>query len=238
MANDKGYSLSAAVYDLIYEWKDYPREANLLRWIIAAKKHSAGNTLLDVACGTGKHLAELKRDFIVEGMDLSEDLLAVAKKRLPDVPLHHGDMTNFSLGRQFDVITCLFSAIGHVLTVENLGKTLHCMSAHVVQGGVVIVEPWFSPAQYHPGSAHASFVDKPEIKIARMNLSEQRGNLSVFDMHHLVADASGVRHFVEHLELAMFTRDEYIHAFEQAGFDVTFDEVGLMGRGLYIGVKR
>lgn len=238
MANDKGYSLSAAVYDLIYEWKDYAREANLLRWIIAAKRQSAGNTLLDVACGTGKHLAELQRDFTVEGMDLSEDLLAIAKHRLPQVPLHHGDMTNFSLGKQFDVITCLFSAIGHVLTVENLNKTLRCMSAHVAQGGVVIIEPWFTPEQYHAGSAHASFVNKPEIKIARMNLSEQRGNLSVFDMHHLVADESGVRHFIEHLELAMFTREEYKAAFEQAGLDVTHDEVGLMGRGLYIGVKR
>src|SRR5512147_1725194 len=123
MANEMGYSLSATVYDLIYEWKDYAREANLLRWIIVAKKRSAGNALLDVACGTGKHLAELKRDFIVEGMDLSEDLLAVAKQRLPAVPLHHGDMTDFSLGKQFNVITCLFSAIGHMLTVENLNKS-------------------------------------------------------------------------------------------------------------------
>jgi ubiquinone/menaquinone biosynthesis C-methylase UbiE len=238
MANDKGYSLSATVYDLIYEWKDYAREANLLRWIIAANKKSAGKALLDVACGTGKHLAELKRDYTVEGMDLSEDLLAVAKQRLPEAPLHHGDMTNFSLGKQFDVITCLFSAIGHVLTVENLNKTLRCMSAHTLQGGVVIVESWFTPEQYHPGTAHASFVNKPEIKIARMNVSEQRGNVSVFDMHHLVADASGVRHFVEHLELAMFARDEYVNAFDQAGLDVTIDETGLMGRVLYIGVKR
>lgn len=238
MANDKGYALSAAVYDLIYEWKDYAREANLLRWIIAAKKKSAGNALLDVACGSGRHLAELQRDFVVEGMDLSEDLLAVAKQRLPDVPLHHGDMTDFSLGQQFDVITCLFSAIGHALTADNLNKTLRCMSAHLVPGGVAIIEPWFTPEQYHAGTAHASFVNKPEIKIARMNLSEQRGNLSVFDMHHLVADAGGVRHFVEHLELAMFTHEEYMQAFAEAGLDVTHDEVGLMGRGLYIGVKR
>ena len=238
MSFDNGYSLSSAVYDLIYEWKDYAREANLLRWIITAKKQSAGNTLLDVACGSGKHLAELRRDFSVEGVDLSAELLKVAKQRLPDVPLHQADMTDFSLGKQFDAVTCLFSAIGHVLTVENLNKALRCMGAHAVTGGVVIVEPWFTPEQYHAGSAHATFVDKPEIKIARMNLSGQRGNLSVFDMHHLVADASGVRHFVEHLELAMFTHDEYMNAFAQAGLDATHDEIGLMGRGLYIGVKR
>ncbi len=232
------YDQMAAVYDLLYEWKDYAREANLLRWIIAAKKRSAGNALLDVACGSGKHLAELRRDFSVEGMDLSEDLLNVARQRLPDVPLHHGDMIDFALGKQFDAITCLFSAIGHVMTVENLNKTLRCMSAHLAPGGVALIEPWFTPEQYHAGTVHASFVNKPEIKIARMNVSEQRENISVFDMHHLVADASGVRHFIEHLELAMFTRAEYVSAFEQAGLDVTFDEMGLMGRGLYVGVRR
>lgn len=238
MVNGMSYDQMAAIYDLLYEWKDYAREANLLRWIIAAKKRSAGNALLDVACGSGKHLAELRRDFSVEGMDLSEDLLSVARQRLPDVPLHHGDMIDFALGKQFDVVTCLFSAIGHVMTVENLNKTLHCMCAHLAPGGIAVIEPWFTPEQYHAGTAHASFVNKPEIKIARMNISEQRGNVSVFDMHHLVADASGVRHFIEHLELAMFTHAEYVSAFEQAGLDVTFDETGLMGRGLYVGVRR
>lgn len=233
------YDQVAAVYDLINaERKDYAREANLLRWIIAAKKKSPGHALLDVACGTGKHLAELRRDFTAEGMDLSEELLAVARQRLPDVPLHRGDMTDFSLGRRFDVITCLFSAIGHVLTVDKLNQTLRCMSAHLMPGGVAIIEPWFTEAQYRTGTLHASLVDRPEIKIARMNVSERRGNISVMDMHHLVADASGVRYFVERLELAMFTRDEFVRAFEQAGLEVTFDEVGLMQRGLYIGVKR
>jgi ubiquinone/menaquinone biosynthesis C-methylase UbiE len=119
------YDQQAAVYDLIYEWKDYAREAAMLRWIIAAKKRSAGNALLDVACGTGKHLAELKTDFTVEGLDLSVGLLTVARRSLPDVPFHHGDMTHFDLGKQFDVVTCLFSAIGHAQTLDNMNAALH-----------------------------------------------------------------------------------------------------------------
>jgi ubiquinone/menaquinone biosynthesis C-methylase UbiE len=231
------YEQAAAVYDLIYEWKDYARESNLLRWIIEANKRSDGNTLLDVACGTGRHLAELQRNFTVEGLDLSESLLAIARRRLPSVAFHHADMTRFELGRRYDVITCLFSAIGYVKTLDKLRDALRCMSAHARPGGLIIVEPWFTPDQYHAGTLHKQFIDKPDVKLARMNLSEVQGNVSIMDLHHLVADASGVRHFVERLEMGLFTQQEYLDAFMQAGLDATFDEYGLMGRGLYIGAK-
>jgi len=231
------YDQMAAVYDLVYEWKDYAREAVLLRWIIAAKKRGAGNTLLDVACGTGKHLSELQRDFTVEGLDLSLDLLAVAKQRLPEIAFHAGDMTDFNLGKQFDVITCLFSAIGHVKTLDGLNSAARCMSAHAKSGGLVIVEPWLTPDEYHADSIHKLFIDKPDIKLARMNVSELQGNLSVMDLHHLVGTTDSVQYFVERLEMGLFTQQEYLDAFKRNDLDVTFDDYGLMGRGLYIGVK-
>jgi len=232
------YDDMAAVYDLAYEAKDYPREAAMLRWIIAAKKRSSGNTLLDVACGTGKHMAELQRDFAVQGLDLSTALLAVAQRRLLDVTFHLGDMSAFNLGAQFDVVTCLFSAIGHVETVEKLNATLRCFSSHARPGGVVIVEPWFTPEQYHPGAVHRLFIDKPDIKFARMNLSEVQGALSIMALHHLVGTPSGIQHFVERLEMGLFTHQEYLDAFTNASLDVTFDSEGLIGRGLYVGVKK
>ena len=75
--------------------------------------------LLDVACGTGLHLSYLTYRFQVEGLDRDEQLLAIARQRNPEVPLHHADMVDFALGRTFDVVTCLFSAIGYVKTLEN-----------------------------------------------------------------------------------------------------------------------
>ena len=72
--------------------------------------------LLDVACGTGKHLERLAQDHSVEGMDLDAALLELALRRLPGVPLHQADMTSFELGRRFDAVVCLFSSIGYVKT--------------------------------------------------------------------------------------------------------------------------
>ena len=99
------------LYDLFYEWKDYRAEADTLRELIEARNPEAAS-LLDVACGTGTHLVHLRDRFEVAGLDIDPGLLSVAREKLPDVPLHRGDMRDFDLGRQFDVVACLFSSIG------------------------------------------------------------------------------------------------------------------------------
>jgi hypothetical protein len=55
-------------------------------------------------------------------------------------------------------------------------------------------------------------------------------------MHHLVGTvANGVRHVVERHEMGLFAVAEMMAAFEHAGLEVSFDPVGLIGRGLYVG---
>ncbi len=53
-------------------------------------------------------------------------------------------------------------------------------------------------------------------------------------MHHLVGDASGVRHFLDRHELTLFTREEYLDAFAAAGCRVEFLPDGATGRGLFV----
>jgi SAM-dependent methyltransferase len=228
---------SAQYYDAVYSWKDYAGEAERVHELVQARKPGAAN-LLDVACGTGTHLAELRRWYRCEGLDLDAGLLAVARERLPDLPLHQGDMRDFDLGRRFDAVTCLFSSIGYLMTVEALEAAIAAMARHLEPGGVLLVEPWLSPEAVRGPHVSAVFVDEPELKIARVNTFEVDGRTSSFDFHFLVGAPQSVEHFVEHHELALFTREEHLAAFRAAGLDVEHDEEGLMGRGLYIGVKR
>src|ERR687895_895894 len=114
------YTRSAELYDAIYSDKDYAGEARQLHDVIQHLGRSGGRALLDVACGTGVHLSHLRAWYDVEGVELNQAMLAIARRRLPGVSLHQGDMAEFRLPRRFDAITCLFSAIGYVRTVERL----------------------------------------------------------------------------------------------------------------------
>src|SRR5687768_7712999 len=173
------FEKSARFYDAIYAGKDYARAAGHLQALIRARRPRAV-TLLDVGCGTGRHLEHLREQYrSVEGLDLNPDLLAVAKERLPGVDLHCADMASFDLGKKFDVVVCLFSAIAYVETEERMRQSIAAMSRHLARGGLLIVEPWFSPEKYWTGTITANFVDQPDLKIAWMYTSEREVDVSV-----------------------------------------------------------
>lgn len=233
------FSKSARFYDAVYAAadKDYKKEVEIAHHIIQQKKRSPGNTLLEVACGTGLHASIFQKYYQVEGLDLDAEMLAVASQNYPHIPFHQADMAEFDLGKQFDVITCLFSSIGYVKTKTRLQQAIRTMADHLLPGGVLLVEPWFSPEQWKPGRVSALFVDQPDIKVSRMNIGEVDGNLSFFVFHYLVATSEGVEYFTERHELGLFTPEEYLEAFYKAGLEGSHDPEGLDGRGLYIGLK-
>jgi ubiquinone/menaquinone biosynthesis C-methylase UbiE len=228
---------SIPYYDVIYSFKDYQAEAQQLLDIIREHKQSGGKRLLDVACGTGKHLEFMKEAYEVEGLDLSPEMLEIAQKRTPDVLYHHADMIDFDLGKEFDVVLCLFSSIGYAKTLDNLYRTVECMSNHLVGGGVLIIEPWFTPESWNPGTVHAQYVDDPELKIARISISSVEGRMSFFDFHYLIGTPEGVEYFVERHELGLFETNEISGVMKESGLEVIYDDEGLRGRGLFIGRK-
>jgi SAM-dependent methyltransferase len=159
------------------------------------------------------------------------------RERLPGVTVHEGDMTSFDLGRTFDAVTCLFSAIGHARTLEGLQSAVETMARHLEPGGVLAIEPWFWPEQWIARRPHVMTIDEPEFKLVRMNTTWVEGRLAVMDMHHLVGRPEAVEHFVERIELALYTHEEYLEAFRAAGLPAEHDPEGLMGRGLYLGTR-
>ena len=233
------FSESAQYYDELYGelGKDYSVEATKAHKLIQKHKKSKGTLLLDVACGTGIHAAHLSRYYKVEGLDLDSKMLSVARRKHPNIRFTQGDMTSFDLGRQFDVITCLFSSIGYAKTKSKLQKTIKNMNRHLLPGGVLLIEPWFTPEQWNPGRVYTLHVDEPNLNIIRMSHSGQRGNLSVLEFQYLVGTTKGIKHSTEIHILGLFTHKEYLDAFKAAGLSVLHDPKGLDGRGLYIGMK-
>jgi SAM-dependent methyltransferase len=229
------YSRSAELYDLIYADKPFAAEAATIRELVAAR-HPHARTLLDVGCGTGGHLEQLRTHFEVEGVDASPDMIAVAARKLGATPLHVGDLRSFSLPRRFDVITSLFSAIGYVHSTAELDAAIATMARHLAPGGLLLVEPWFTPAQWHPDRVHGNMcVDTPELKIARLCTSSTRDRFAITPMHHLVGTLAGVEHFVETHELFLAETAEIEHAFAAAGLRDVGYIPNVLVRGLWIG---
>jgi dTDP-3-amino-3,4,6-trideoxy-alpha-D-glucopyranose N,N-dimethyltransferase len=217
---DGGYEKSARIYDLLYVGtgiKDYQAETAELRRIIEESCPGA-KTLLDVACGTGAHLAELRQWYEVEGADLSPAMLSVARKRLPGVPLHEADMRTLDLGRSFGAVICLFSSIGYITDPAEMRSAVARLAAHVAPGGVLILDGWVRPDDWRE-----SFRPEPDIAqddealVVRLAFIRREGNITDMDMHHMVQTAEGIDYFVENHRLALTPTEDYVSAVESAG---------------------
>jgi SAM-dependent methyltransferase len=230
------YTRSAAFYDAIHTGKAYADEAAAVHARIQAHLRSGGNALLDVGCGTGRHLAHLHEHYTAEGLDLDEQLLRIARERCPDAAFHHGDMTGFDLGKRFDALTCLFSAIGYVRTEDGLRRAIASFARHLRPGGVAVVEPWLTPEGFKPGMMPRLDVhESAELTVARMGRTEREGDLSAIVFVHMVGYPGGIDHWEDRHVLGLFTHQQMLDAFAAAGLEVVeYDPNGLIGRGLYV----
>lgn len=230
----RSYGRSAEFYDALHEFKDFPSQAVRIRRLI--DEHRPGATsVLDVACGTGRHLALLGADFHRVGTDLSEEMLAIARRDSPRVDFRCQDMMELDVGQKFDVVMCLFSSIGYSKTQANLEKAISAMSGHLAPGGVLLIEPYFTPEQYWEGHLAVNHARIGDSSITWMYVQEKWDSVAHADIHYLAGRPSGVEHWVESHDVGLFTGDQYRSAFTSAGLEVEFRPVGVTGRGIYIG---
>jgi SAM-dependent methyltransferase len=235
------YARSADVYDLLYAAsgiKDYAAEADRLDAIIR-QRNPGPRSLLDVACGTGQHLRFLRERYEVEGVELSPEMIAIARTHLPGVPLRVADMRSLDLGRTFDAVTCLFSSIGYMIEPAELRETVRRFAAHLAPEGVLVFDGWLRPDAWIDGlRPEPEVVSDDTMTAVRLVVGARDGRITDFDMHHLVRTDAGVEYFVEHHRLALTPTDDYVAVIEDSGLEAEVLPDFLPGRDRIVGVKR
>jgi SAM-dependent methyltransferase len=113
--------------------------------------------VLDIACGTGPHLARLAdRGYAMAGLDLSAANVEFLRERLAAkgqrAELVVGDMTDFRLRRPVDAALCMQDSQGHLLTNEQVVAHLRTVGRALRRGGLYIFDrymasSWTDPAR-------------------------------------------------------------------------------------------
>jgi SAM-dependent methyltransferase len=233
MAKAIPYEQSAHLYDLMYVRRDYTTTAEEIH-AIGRELLPDGAELLDVGCGTGRHLEVLGNWYRGEGLDINPTMLELTHARCPQIPLHEADMRTFDLDRSYDVVTCLFSAIGHVETAAAMRKSIERMAAHLRSPGLLIVEPWFTPENFWDGHLAANFQMESDTKLAWMYRQRREDLMAVLDIHYLVGGEGQPEYIRERQDLGLFTPDETKEAFAAVGLEVSYRESEVWNRGLYV----
>jgi SAM-dependent methyltransferase len=163
------------LYQLACAYRDVPAEAGALLAWCAAHYQGAGTvgtgtvrSVLELAAGPAEHARELaRRGLRATALDRSPAMCAYAAAQAKatgvDLDVVEADMRNFRLGttdgaepvgpgRRFDLAVTMLNSACHLFTLDDLIAHLTAVAAHLVPGGLYIVElahpaDFFAPVQ-------------------------------------------------------------------------------------------
>lgn len=124
-----------------FGWNYFPQAfgEELLQWLQINGLHP--RLSLDLGCGTGV-LCKILSEHGVEawGMDLSENMIAIARESVPNVRFEVGDMTVYRPETSFDLVTCTGDALNHVLDPRDIEKIFQNVFAYLNGGGYFVFD--------------------------------------------------------------------------------------------------
>jgi len=104
-----------------------------------------GASILDLGCGDGRHSIELStRHYTVTGLDYNQELIDMAiananEKNLDNLIFKVADSRMVDMGKQYDVVLCLYDVIGTYIEDSDNQQILECISKHLKPSGFALI---------------------------------------------------------------------------------------------------
>ena len=201
------------------EYEDYCRHVTGL---IRQYARRPVTTLLDIGCGGGKNVLNLKQEFTVTGLDLSPTMLAQAKELNPDCNFVHSDMRTFRLDQAFDAIL-MDDAISYMNCREDFEAAFRTAYAHLNSGGILVVTPdvMLDTFQQNKTTVTPSTREGLEVvfieNIYDPDPADEQYETTIL---YLIRYHGRLRIETDHWTLGIFSLDTWRNVLSETGFDL------------------
>ena len=116
-----------------------------VKFLIRCLNLQKGQTVLDIPCGTGRHVIALaKKGLFVTGIDINNNCLALARKNikgLKTAKIRKGNMAQLSWAKgKFDAVFNLFTSFGYFKTERENKKVIREFARALRPGGRVVIQ--------------------------------------------------------------------------------------------------
>lgn len=138
------YGEFASVYDIMQYDVDYENWIEQIQ-AISGKYFTGARSMLELACGTGTlGIGLSKKGFLVEALDISEDMLTVAQSKAFDAGIkmrfYHQDMVSFNTKKKYDVVFCMCDGLNYILDEASVASVFKNVEGHLNPGGLFICD--------------------------------------------------------------------------------------------------
>lgn len=128
-------------YHLLYANRNEDEADAFLVRLLGAIDARPRGTVLDLACGAGRHARVMSRlGYSVTGVDLSVESISKARSLSGDEKYEVGDMRTFELGARFDCIVNLFTSFGYFENAEDNARVLERVFEHLEDNGTFVLD--------------------------------------------------------------------------------------------------
>lgn len=135
------YHEFARLYDkLIMEDISYEKLADFVELQFSSLQIKP-ELILDLACGTGALTDVLhRRGYDMIGIDLSTDMLNIAKEKNSDILYLCQDMRSFELYGTVDVILCMTDSLNYLLSEQDMMQVFSLAKNYLNPGGLFLFD--------------------------------------------------------------------------------------------------
>jgi SAM-dependent methyltransferase len=181
-------------------------------------------SLLNIACGGGKNVFNLKEHYRVTGLDRSPAMLELAEKLNPACEFIEGDMRSFSLGKTFDAIL-LDDGISYMASRADLSAAFQAAFRHLNPGGVMVTGPDVTTETFLQNHTVATpAIDKAKPDTLDVIFIENLYDPDPADEHYeatmlyLIRENGMLRIETDRHTLGLFSLDTWRQTLSEAGF--------------------
>ncbi len=130
------YTSLAEVYDGMYRtFINYEDESKFYSEILKANQCSR---VLEIGCGTGNLASRLMENgFRYAGLDLSDEMLAIARREYPNGEFVKGDMRDFVLPKKFEAAIITGRTISYLLSNKDVYVSFLNICKHLNSKGIL-----------------------------------------------------------------------------------------------------
>ena len=214
--------------DATVEYADYSRYVTSL---IRQYTGPSATSLLNIGCGGGKNVLNLKAHFSVTGVDLSPTMLAQAQKLNPECSFVQGDMRTIRLDQVFDAVL-MDDAISYMCCLSDLDAAFRTAHAHLKPGGVLVVTPDVTTETFQQNRTSTTTASQDGLDVVFIeNVFDPDPTDDQYEttVVYLIRENGNLRIETDHWTMGIFSLDTWRRVLGETGFDVHESQYALDG---------
>lgn len=215
-------------HDLSWIWpiislpEDYIEESEFFCHVIKEKAGIEARTLLHLGCGGGRNDFTFKKHFDVTGVDISDEMLRLARELNPGSVYIHGDMRSIRLGRTYDCVVALDS-VNYMKTEEDLIDLFQTAHEHLNPGGVFLTVVEESRERFKQNRTISSTHSRDDMQITFIENSfdpDPADNHFEMTFIYLVREKGNFEIFTDSHIWGLFKMEKWHRLLKGAGYSV------------------